>query len=190
MKPRSIDDGSFLFAQDAEGKIVNLAAPSRRVVAPPPRVRGIWAKVGLHAAAALRLRRTLTQDRVRDALLDPSGKVADAGGSIKDDPSAKESLSRAVRAMDQARSAEMRSSPDALTLWQGLVGGKWSLVEHWESGGSGAETSSRVSSCRQSDGGVTACHDEDRGGGALIRSRRGRAHRGRPCGRLVRQGRG
>ncbi|MBX3192404.1 MAG: helix-turn-helix transcriptional regulator [Labilithrix sp.] len=136
MKPQSIDDGFFVFAQDDEGTVVNLAAPSRRTVTPPPRVRGIWAKVGLHLAAALRLRRKLAHDTVRDALLDPSGTMHDAGVSVKDDPTARDVLSRAVRAMEQARSTKMRAEPEhALQLWRGLVAGEWSLVEHWESDG-------------------------------------------------------
>jgi DNA-binding NarL/FixJ family response regulator len=136
MKPQSIDDGFFILAQDDEGTIINLAAPSRRTVTPPPRVRGIWAKVGLHLAAALRLRRRLAHDSVRDALFEPSGKMQDAGRSVKDDPTARGVLSRAVRAMEHARSASIRAAPErALELWQGLVAGEWSLVEHWESDG-------------------------------------------------------
>ncbi|MBX3224386.1 MAG: hypothetical protein KF795_27975 [Labilithrix sp.] len=136
MKPESIDDGFFVFAQDDEGTSINLAAPSRCTVAPPPRVRGIWAKVGLHLAAALRLRRRLVHDSVCDALLEPSGKIQDAGRSVKDDPTARGALSRAVRAMEHARSATMRAAPErALELWQGLVAGEWSLVDHWESDG-------------------------------------------------------
>jgi DNA-binding NarL/FixJ family response regulator len=38
--------------------------------------------------------------------------------------------------MEQVRRASVRSSPDqALSLWQGLVAGRWSLVDHWEQGG-------------------------------------------------------
>jgi DNA-binding NarL/FixJ family response regulator len=134
MQPTNIDDGFFLFAQDAEGTSVNLAAPSRNVVTPPPRVRGIWSKVGLHVASALRLRRKLAaKGSTRDALLDPSGRVHDAGEALKDDHNAKSVLSRAVQEMEHARSAGVRAAPEhALALWQGLVAGEWSLVEHWE----------------------------------------------------------
>jgi DNA-binding NarL/FixJ family response regulator len=99
-------------------------------------VRGIWQKVGLHIASALRLRRKLAaHDSVRDALIDPSGKLQDAGSTVKDDATAKAALSRAVQAMEQARSASVRAAPErALALWQGLVAGEWSLIEHWESG--------------------------------------------------------
>jgi DNA-binding NarL/FixJ family response regulator len=102
-----------------------------------PRVRGIWRRVGLHVASALRLRRKVVTDRtVRDALFDPAGNLHDASPSVANHESARAVLVRAVAAMEEARSAKVRSSPEnALALWQGLVAGEWSLVEHWESGG-------------------------------------------------------
>lgn len=137
MKPTGVKDGFSLFAKDAEGGSVTLSAPSRSVVNLAPRVRGIWRRVGLHAASALRLRRKLAaQATVRDALLDPSGKLHDATSSVAHDRTAQAVLVRAVAAMEEARSGAVRSSPErALALWQGLVAGEWSLVEHWESGG-------------------------------------------------------
>ena len=137
MKPIGVTDGFSLFAQDAQGGNVTLAAPSRNAVSIAPRVRGIWRRVGLHVASSLRLRRKLeTQATVRDALLDPSGKVQDATKSVASDRSARAALVRAVAEMEKARSGAMRASPDrALALWQGLVAGEWSLVDHWERGG-------------------------------------------------------
>lgn len=137
MKPFAIIDGFSIFARDAAGGNITIAAPSRDVLNVVPRVRGIWRRVGLHIASGLRLRRRLAaRSTVRDALLDPSGKLRDAKSSIKDDQSARGALMRAVRAMEQARSANVRTSPDdALELWQGLVAGTWSLIEHWESDG-------------------------------------------------------
>jgi DNA-binding NarL/FixJ family response regulator len=137
VKPIGIVDGFSMFARDAAGGSVTISAPSRKVVELAPRVRAIWRRVGLHVASGLRLRRRLAaQATVRDALLDPSGKVHDAGRAIKDDETARSVLVRAVRAMEQARSANVRTSPDgALMLWQGLVAGTWSLIEHWESDG-------------------------------------------------------
>jgi len=137
MKPTGIKDGFSLFARDAEHANITLSAPSRRLVEVAPRVRGIWRRVGLHVASALRLRRKLAaHSTVRDALVDPSGKMHDASKSLARDRTARAALVRAVAAMEKARSGAVRSSPErALTLWQGLVAGEWSLVEHWESGG-------------------------------------------------------
>jgi DNA-binding NarL/FixJ family response regulator len=62
--------------------------------------------------------------------------LQDATTSIADDRTAQAALVRAVAGMERARSGAVRSSPEAaLALWQGLVAGEWSLVEHWESGG-------------------------------------------------------
>lgn len=137
MKPTGIKDGFSLFAKDAQGGNVTLSAPSRSIVSLAPRVRGIWRRVGLHVASSLRLRRKLaTQATVRDALLDPSGKMQDATKAMARDRSAQTVLVRAVAAMEKARSEAMRASPErALDLWKGLVAGEWSLVDHWESGG-------------------------------------------------------
>ncbi|MBN9163991.1 MAG: helix-turn-helix transcriptional regulator, partial [Myxococcales bacterium] len=88
--------------------------PSRWVVAPGPRVRGIWQRVGLHVASALRLRRKLAAHATaRDALLDPSGKLEDVSGDVENDGTARDVLVRAVRAMEQARSADGRASPES-----------------------------------------------------------------------------
>lgn len=137
MAPTGIKDGFSMFSQDAEGGNVTVSAPSRHVVAPAPRVRGVWRRVGLHVAAALRLRRKLAARATsRGALLLPSGKLEDADPALKDDASARGVLVRAVKAMEQARSSATRSSPErALELWQGLVAGEWSLVDQWESDG-------------------------------------------------------
>ncbi|MEZ0312803.1 MAG: LuxR C-terminal-related transcriptional regulator [Myxococcota bacterium] len=137
LRPSGFCDGFSMFAHDAEGGSVSISAPSRHVIHAAPRVRGIWRRVGLHVASALRLRRKLaSQPAVRDALLDPSGQLHDVEDSIKDDARARRALVSAVRAMERARSSKMRASAgEALDLWRGLVAGEWSLIEHWESGG-------------------------------------------------------
>jgi len=137
MAGAGIADGFCMFAQDARGGSVTLSAPSRAVLAPPPRVRGVWQRVGLHVVAGLRLRRLLAASAARrDALLSPSGEVEDASAGIAKDDGARRALADAVRSMEQARRANVRSSPDrALELWRGLVAGQWSLVDHWESDG-------------------------------------------------------
>ncbi|MBX3203564.1 MAG: helix-turn-helix transcriptional regulator [Labilithrix sp.] len=137
VKPTGVTDGFSLFARDAESGSVSVSAPSRSFVTLAPRVRGIWRRVGLHMASALRLRRKLAAHATeRDALLDPSGKLHDASTPVAGDRLARATLVRAVAAMEQARSEAVRSSPErALALWQGLVAGEWSLVDQWETGG-------------------------------------------------------
>ena len=137
MASAGIADGFCMFAQDARGGSVTLAAPSRAVLAPAPRVRAVWQRVGLHVVAGLRLRRLLAASAARpDALLSTSGVLEDASADVADDGKARRALGAAVRAMEQARRANVRSSPErALELWRGLVAGQWSLVDHWENGG-------------------------------------------------------
>jgi DNA-binding NarL/FixJ family response regulator len=134
LQATGIRDGFAMSAQDTEGGSVTLSSPSRDAVRPTPRVRGIWRRVGLHVAAALRLRRKLAaREGAHDALFDPSGKLQNASDTVKDDMTARGALVRAVTAMEQARGKDLRASPArALELWQGLVGGEWSLVEQWE----------------------------------------------------------
>ncbi|HYP97887.1 MAG TPA: LuxR C-terminal-related transcriptional regulator [Polyangiaceae bacterium] len=137
MASAGIADGFCMFAQDARGGSVTVSAPSRAVLSPPPRVRGVWQRVGLHVVAGLRLRRLLAASATqRDALLSPAGKLEDASSAVADNGSARGALIDAVRSMEQARKASVRSSPDrALELWRGLVAGQWSLVDHWEGDG-------------------------------------------------------
>lgn len=137
MASANVSDGFCLFAQDAQGGNITLSAPAAAPVDPSPRVRGIWQRVGLHVVAGLRLRRKLAaRIAQREAILSPSGNVEDIAPSLASDGAARRALTDAVRAMDRARHASVRSSPErALELWRGLVAGQWSLVDHWESDG-------------------------------------------------------
>ncbi|AKU95279.1 hypothetical protein AKJ09_01943 [Labilithrix luteola] len=144
MQPIGVVDGFSMFVQDAQGGSLTMSSPARDVLAPAPRVRGIWQRAGLHVVAALRLRRKLAArspsstppTSAREALLEPSGRIAHAGTELAADRPAREALMDAVHAMERARGTDVRSSPDrALRLWRGLVAGEWSLVDHWEQGG-------------------------------------------------------
>ncbi len=130
-------DGFSLLAQDGEGYAIDVTAPSGRKMHAAPRVRGIWRRVGVHLAAAMRLRRRFAEARAqRDALFSPSGKLAHVEGELEGDRSARASLAAAVRNVERARSGAQRADPErALALWRGLVAGEWSLVDHWEGEG-------------------------------------------------------
>ncbi len=132
-----IADAFTLFVQDGEGYGINLAAPAHGRVRLHPRVSGIWRRVGVHLASAMRLRRHLSALKSEpEALLAPSGDVAHAEGRVRKNPTARQLLSRAVRGVERARTAKERRDPEhALELWRGLVAGEWSLVDHWEQDG-------------------------------------------------------
>lgn len=100
-----------------------------------------WTRIAAHIAAAYRLRRALHVADVDpliddgDAVLSADGRVHHAEGTATDD-AARELLRRAVVDIDRARRRGTRHDEEqALTLWQGLVDGTWSLVERFESDG-------------------------------------------------------
>jgi len=93
-----------------------------------------WTRVAAHVGAGLRMRRRLAA-REPEAVLDPEGRLqhASAEGGARD---AREHLREAVRRVERARGALRRRDPDeAMALWEGLVGGRWSLVDRFESDG-------------------------------------------------------
>ena len=80
---------------------------------------------------------TLSGDDVArgaDAVLSPSGAIAHAEPQAQG-RGARESLRRAARAIDRARSRARSNEDEALDLWQGLVAGRWSLVDRFDSDG-------------------------------------------------------
>jgi DNA-binding CsgD family transcriptional regulator len=97
-----------------------------------------------HLTSAVRLRRALDAGGREpaggartspEAVLDPAGRALDATGKARE-RAARASLGEAVRFMEKARGRLRRADPDeALRLWQGLVDGTWSLVEHHEADG-------------------------------------------------------
>ncbi len=98
-----------------------------------------WPCVSAHLGAGLRLRLAVRDLRLDqgpvEAVLDAAGKVHDARASATS-PSARELLRQAVRRIDKARTAQGRSDPDsAMESWTGLVDGRWSLVDRFDTDG-------------------------------------------------------
>ena len=125
---------------------IGVDAPSE----PHGAVTAHWDKLTGHIAAGLRLHRKLAEsepapDAVRamapvegitpEAVLHPDGRVAHAVGPATS-RSARDRLSTAARAMDRARGPLRRRDPDeAVEIWRGLVAGRWSLIDHFDSDG-------------------------------------------------------
>ena len=135
--PHGVFDALEIFAQDGEGYALNVVAPARLRVHASPRVRGIWKRIGFHAASGMRLRRRLAaMAGDESAVFAPDGRLVHAEDNLRDNVPGREALSRAVRAMERARTASERAHPErALELWKGLVAGEWSLVDTWTGGG-------------------------------------------------------
>jgi DNA-binding CsgD family transcriptional regulator len=89
--------------------------------------------VATHVAAGIRLRERVVGhgnvlDRA-DAILDPSGKLEHRAEAIDT-----QQLGEAVKRIEHAR-VHGRTADEVLNLWQGLVDGEWSLVDHFDTDG-------------------------------------------------------
>ena len=103
----------------------------------------------VHVAAGHRLRRALLEPRAggtfalgeigpeqTEAILDPTRfRITEATGKAKSKAALERIRSAAVQ-VDKARGSLRRSDPDkALEIWNGLVRGRWSLVDWFDSDG-------------------------------------------------------
>lgn len=133
--PHGVHDAIGLMATDPEGRVILLSAAMPDLRRPSSREVAIWSQVAAHVEAGSRLRHNLAQrpDCPPDAVVSPDGAVLHAEGAAKAG-TAREHLRTAARAVDRARSG-VRRGDEALELWQGLVAGEWSLVDHFDTDG-------------------------------------------------------
>jgi DNA-binding CsgD family transcriptional regulator len=108
---------------------------------PPPRTRHQLSSVVSHLASAARLRRApgglrpSPDDPATEAILDARGRVEHLAPEAEG-RAARGHLVEAVRRIDRARGRLRWTSPEeALSLWDSLVDGRWSLVDHVDSEG-------------------------------------------------------
>ncbi|MGE5245436.1 MAG: helix-turn-helix transcriptional regulator [Betaproteobacteria bacterium] len=97
----------------------------------------LWQRVAIHLGAACRLSARPLENAAADvdAVLDPGGKVIDAQGEGIS-RAAREQLREGVRRRDKARTGACRSNPlVALSLWQALIAGRWSLTDRIDTDG-------------------------------------------------------
>jgi len=105
------------------------------------RTAHIWQRLAAHISAGNRLRtrlEALSNGGVdplsqAEAVLTPNGKVEHATGPAEP-RDAREALREALARIDAARS-EGEDARRCVDLWHGLVGGRWSLVDHFERDG-------------------------------------------------------
>ena len=130
---RGARDMIGVVAADPTGCGVSTGALLPEVTTPTSADVRRWSRVAAHLAAGFRLRRSAPGDG--EAVLEPAGKIAHAVGDAKAAP-AREALARAAIAVDRARGRVRReNNDDAVEVWRGLVAGRWSLVERFESDG-------------------------------------------------------
>jgi DNA-binding CsgD family transcriptional regulator len=106
-----------------------------------PAERQMFHMFSAHIKAGMRLRRRLCELRAKmdappsqGAVLTPAGKLLHAEGEARES-SAREALEAVTRRIDAARTERAGRDERALEIWQGLVDGRWSLVEHFDRDG-------------------------------------------------------
>jgi DNA-binding CsgD family transcriptional regulator len=108
------------------GCVIGAATRSRATL--PRSAKALWMRVAAHLAAGYRL--ALEHDPRVDAVLKPDGRLEHLESSEVGRPE-RQALSEATRDIDKARGRLRRTDPErALGLWQGLVDGRWTLVDH------------------------------------------------------------
>jgi DNA-binding CsgD family transcriptional regulator len=96
------------------------------------RTTALWERIAAHLVTGYRLARE--RPGKAEAVMDPGGKVLHRENEVtRDDASV---LSDAAKEIDRARGRLRRVDPDrALALWKGLVSGRWSLLDQFDSDG-------------------------------------------------------
>jgi DNA-binding CsgD family transcriptional regulator len=128
LRPTGMRDALGLVAGNPSGRgcVIAVATRSRATLSRP--ARALWMRIAAHLAAGYRL--ALENEARVDAVLSPDGRVEHLESS-EVGRSERASLSEATRAIDKARGKLRRVDPErALELWQGLVDGRWTLVDH------------------------------------------------------------
>lgn len=135
-----LGDARLVNATDPSYTGVGFIAPSARRKGWSPREVHRWSRLASHIAAGLRIQ--LRQQRASgsagpspEAIVRPGGRVEHAEGAARHER-AREVLSRSAIALDRARGPLRRADADeALGIWEGLVAGRWTLVDHFDSDG-------------------------------------------------------
>jgi DNA-binding CsgD family transcriptional regulator len=141
-------DGLSLNGIDPDWVGVSVTMPSPERIELSPAVRERWLMLAIHLAAGHRLRRgiidstgapgvTSTEMPLNsEALVDPTKfVVSQAAGGARDQAASNVIREAAVR-VDRARGKLRKSDPDeALDIWHGLVRGRWSLVDWFDTDG-------------------------------------------------------
>jgi DNA-binding CsgD family transcriptional regulator len=138
MHPLGVRDFVGVLARDPSGYVVFLSAGIPDLRRPTRREIADWGRIAAHISAGARVRRAI--DKLSspdladgaDAVLSPSGSMVHGEGNAQS-PDARESLRLAAKSIDRARSKARGNEDEALDLWQGLVAGRWSLIEQFDS---------------------------------------------------------
>jgi DNA-binding CsgD family transcriptional regulator len=112
-----------------------IVAESPRAETVDPESRTVWQRLALHLGAGIRLQRhpgTIDDPEV-EAVLEPDGRLVHAGEEMTADD--RDQLRAVARDLDRIRARRGGSTDEALAIWQGLMAGRWSLVDQFDSDG-------------------------------------------------------
>lgn len=135
-----IEDMFHLTAVDGEGAWVSIGFLLGRE-RPLADASSLWSMASVHFATAMRLQRHAWRGAPRPSLRvafnpDAGSEAAETVADLGDDGTARDRLRAAVRAMDAASGqTPATTEEDALSIWQGLVDGTWSLVDEHDADG-------------------------------------------------------
>jgi DNA-binding CsgD family transcriptional regulator len=125
-----------IVASDPTGSGLTLGALLPERSKTTKRERHHFGCAAAHIAAAMRLRCALSSEAsAEEAVLTPEGGCLHAETPAKS-AGARARLRESVLKMERARGNLRKTDPaEALALWQGLCGGRWSLVDRFDSDG-------------------------------------------------------
>lgn len=137
-----MQDALGVTALDPNGMGIVIVAGRPNVTRLPRQTRHRWRRLSVHVSAGHRIRRGLDGPNESqlplngEAVLDPrSFQVTEATRDAQP-ASARDRLRAAAKRIDRARGQLRRTDPDeALDIWLGLVNGRWSLVDWFDSDG-------------------------------------------------------
>lgn len=133
LRRNGISDCNYLLIGDLRGRMCTFASPNPTQDKLTRQARARLTCVAAHIHSGFRLRAAPVA--IDEAIVDPTGKLQHAEGCASNSHT-RESLRRAVRALERARGPlRHRDADAALTLWRALVEGRWSLVDHFDSDG-------------------------------------------------------
>ena len=132
-----LSDFALLTSTDLDGHGIVLGAPRKKLDSTTARERGRWTLIAAHLRAAARLQRAAASGRslqAPEAVLTPDGKPRHLS-SIAQAPEMRVVLRDAVMQLERIRSSEHGTTADALSIWQALIGGRWSILDQFDADG-------------------------------------------------------
>jgi DNA-binding CsgD family transcriptional regulator len=137
-----------VWATDSDLHGVGFSMPSPALISLTQHARARWQRIAVHVEAGHRLRRrlgcapelgTIPAHKLlleANAVIDPKRFVLTHASGPARDRDTKEALREAAIRVDKARSKlRKQEGEQALEVWQGLVRGRWSLVDWFDSDG-------------------------------------------------------